>query len=105
MASIRTARVAAALAALPLAAACFTGVAQADNGGYADDLSNAVTSALKDSGVGDDNIGNNETTQQVANGPGAKNTHTSANAADNSSAYVDQSKWEINFTQVSVDND
>ena len=39
MASIRTARVIAAVSALPLAAALFTGVAAADNGALADDLS------------------------------------------------------------------
>ncbi|GAA2227313.1 hypothetical protein [Streptomyces nogalater] len=37
MASIRTARVLAALSALPLAAALFTGVAAADNGALAGD--------------------------------------------------------------------
>ncbi|MGW7189262.1 hypothetical protein [Streptomyces sp. NPDC054838] len=41
MASIRTARVIAAVATLPLAAALFGGVAAADNGAFANDGSNA----------------------------------------------------------------
>ena len=42
MASIRTARVLAVVAALPLAATLFSGVAVADNGAVADDGSNAT---------------------------------------------------------------
>ncbi|MER6128287.1 hypothetical protein ABT173_38100 [Streptomyces sp. NPDC001795] len=71
MASIRTARVLAAVAALPLAAALFTGVASADNGGFADDGSNAAAASIFGSGVGHDNNGNSSTTQQQAVGSGA----------------------------------
>ncbi|CAM5413505.1 hypothetical protein STANM309S_04383 [Streptomyces tanashiensis] len=57
MASIRTARILAAAAALPLAAALFAGVAQADNGGFADDGSNTSVATIIGSGVGGDNFG------------------------------------------------
>ncbi|MFJ8110129.1 hypothetical protein [Streptomyces sp. NPDC096132] len=73
MASIRTARVIAAVSALPLAAALFTGVAVADNGGAADDGSNAGVASIVGSGVGRDNNGNSSTTQQNAVGSGASN--------------------------------
>ena len=82
MASIRTARVIAAVSALPLAAALFTGVATADNGAFADDGSSAaVTNAaqgLIGSGVGGDNYGNSSTTQQQATGSGASNQSNTA---------------------------
>lgn len=51
MACIRTARGFAAVAALPLAAALFSGVAQADNGAFADDGSNAAVASVNGSGV------------------------------------------------------
>ncbi|WP_340377759.1 hypothetical protein U5640_23645 [Streptomyces sp. SS7] len=73
MASIRTARVIAAVSAFPLAAALFTGVAVADNGGFADDGSNAGVASIVGSGVGRDNNGNASTTQQNAVGSGAAN--------------------------------
>lgn len=73
MASIRTARVLAAVAALPLAAALFSGVASADNGALADDGSNAAAASILGSGVGHDNNGNSSTTQQQAVGSGASN--------------------------------
>ncbi|MFJ3715672.1 hypothetical protein [Streptomyces sp. NPDC090057] len=58
MARIRTARVLAAVSALPLAAALFTGVAGADNGALAGDGSIAGVTSLGGSGVGRDNGGN-----------------------------------------------
>ncbi|WP_181805786.1 hypothetical protein [Streptomyces shenzhenensis] len=75
MASIRTARVLAAVSALPLAAALFAGVAAADNGAIADHGSsaNAGTAGVIGSGVGHDNNGNSATTQQNAVGNGASN--------------------------------
>ncbi|EFL40481.1 hypothetical protein [Streptomyces griseoflavus] len=90
MASIRTARVIAAVSALPLAAALFTGVAAADNGALADDGGSAtVTTAQADAlgtGVGGDNFGNSATSQQQANGPGATNQSNSAQV--NGSAFT-----------------
>ena len=78
MASIRTARIIAAAAALPLAAALFAGVAQADNGGFADDGSNASVATISGSGVGGNNNGNSSTTQQQAIGSGASNQNNTA---------------------------
>ncbi|MEV6165419.1 hypothetical protein AB0L71_26545 [Streptomyces sp. NPDC052052] len=77
MASIRTARALAAVAALPLAAALFGGVAQADNGSFADDGSNAAVATLAGSGVGGNNSGNSSTSQQQAVGAGASNQSNS----------------------------
>ncbi|MGW2518689.1 hypothetical protein ACWC09_17075 [Streptomyces sp. NPDC001617] len=86
MASIRTARVIAAVSALPLAAALFTGVAAADNGALADDGSNAGVASVVGSGVGHDNYGNSSTTQQNAVGSGASNQSNTAQV--NGSAFT-----------------
>ncbi|MDQ0991797.1 hypothetical protein [Streptomyces sp. V3I7] len=86
MASIRTARVLAAVSALPLAAALFTGVAAADNGAFADDGSNAGVASIVGSGVGHDNFGNSSTTQQNAVGSGASNQSNTAQV--NGSAFT-----------------
>ncbi|KPI15891.1 hypothetical protein OK074_8480 [Actinobacteria bacterium OK074] len=86
MASIRTARVLAAFASLPLAAALFTGVASADNGAFADDGSNAGVATVTGSGVGHDNNGNSSTTQQQAVGSGASNQSNTAQV--NGSAWT-----------------
>ncbi|MES4887079.1 hypothetical protein [Streptomyces sp. NPDC096012] len=86
MASIRTARVLAVVAALPLAAALFTGVAAAGNGGFADDGSNAGVASVIGSGVGHDNNGNSSTTQQNAVGSGASNQSNTAQV--NGSAFT-----------------
>lgn len=85
MASIRTARVLAAVSALPLAAALFTGVAAADNGALAGEGSNAGVAPVLGSGVGDDNSGNSATTNQNAAGTGASN--------QSNTAQVDRSAW------------
>ncbi|MBD9734877.1 hypothetical protein IGX29_24330 [Streptomyces sp. H28] len=90
MASIRTARVIAAVAALPLAAALFTGVATADNGALADNGSSATAASavagVVGSGVGGDNFGNSATTQQQAVGSGASNQSNTAQV--NGSAFT-----------------
>jgi hypothetical protein len=86
MASIRTARVLAVVAALPLAAALFTGIAAADNGGFADDGSNAGVASITGSGVGHDNNGNSSTSQQNAVGSGASNQSNTAQV--NGSAFT-----------------
>ncbi|MGW2490169.1 hypothetical protein ACWCV9_23525 [Streptomyces sp. NPDC001606] len=78
MASIRTARVLAAVSALPLAAALFAGVATADNGAIAGDGSNAGVASVVGSGVGHNNNGNSSTTQQNAVGSGASNQSNTA---------------------------
>jgi hypothetical protein len=96
MASIRTARVIAAVSALPLAAALFTGVAAADNGAIADNGSSAAATTafqgLVGSGVGGSNSGNSSTTQQQAIGSGA--------SAQSNTAQVDGSA----FTAVNQGN-
>ena len=86
MASIRTARVIAAVAALPLAAALFGGVASADNGAFANDGSNASIAGILGSGVGGDNHGNSSTSQQLATGSGASNQNNTAQV--NGSAFT-----------------
>ncbi|MFE4665939.1 hypothetical protein ACFRI7_10625 [Streptomyces sp. NPDC056716] len=94
MASIRTARVIAAVSALPLAAALFTGVAAADNGALANDGSSAtVTNAIQGSlgsGVGGDNSGNSATTQQQAIGDGASNQSNTAQVDGSAFTAVNQ---------------
>ncbi|NUK20007.1 hypothetical protein [Streptomyces lunaelactis] len=97
MASIRTARAIAAVVALPLAAALFSGVAQADNGAFADDGSNATVASIV-SGVGGDNWGNSTTTQQVASGAGASNQNNPASVNGSGFTAIDQSNTVVNFT-------
>ncbi|MGW3454063.1 hypothetical protein ACWDRL_11235 [Streptomyces albidoflavus] len=104
MASIRTARVLAAVAALPLAAALCAGVAVAvaDNGSFANDGSNAAVATVSGSGVGDDNSGNSATTQQQAVGSGASNENNSAQVNDSAFTSIDQSDksvW-VSFNQL-----
>ncbi|MGW3724564.1 hypothetical protein [Streptomyces sp. F001] len=92
MANIRTARVVAALSALPLAAALFTGVATADNGSFADNGSSASTAVagVVGSGVGDDNNGNSSTTQQQAVGSGASNQSNTAQVDGSAFTAINQ---------------
>ncbi|MFC4501168.1 MULTISPECIES: hypothetical protein [Streptomyces] len=90
MASIRTARVIAAVAALPLAAALFGGVAVADNGGFASDGSNAGVASIVGSGVGGNNNGNSSTTQQNAVGSGASNQSNTAQVDGSAFTAVNQ---------------
>lgn len=89
MASIRTARVV-AVTALPMAAALFTGVAVADNGGIADDGSNAGVTSVVGGGVGHDNSGNPSITQQSAVGAGASNRSDVAQVNGSVFAAVNQ---------------
>ncbi|WP_406726624.1 hypothetical protein WJ438_20965 [Streptomyces sp. GD-15H] len=98
MAGIRTACVVAAVSALPLAAALFTGVAAADNGALADNGSSATaasaTAGVVGSGVGGDNFGNAATTQQQAVGSGASNQSNTAQV--NGSAFTPVSQGNDN---------
>ncbi|MFD8852438.1 hypothetical protein ACFV1Q_27970, partial [Streptomyces sp. NPDC059604] len=64
MASIRTARVLAAVAALPLAAVLLGGVATADSGSFANDGSNAGVATVVGGGGADENHGHEGTEQQ-----------------------------------------
>ncbi|MFF0446028.1 hypothetical protein ACFYT4_06375 [Streptomyces sp. NPDC004609] len=100
MASIRTARVLAAVAALPLTAALFSGVAAADNGAFADDGSNATVASIIGSGVGGDNWGNSTTSQQVASGAGASNQSNIASVNGSAFTAIDQDNTVVNFTNL-----
>ncbi|MEV0781738.1 hypothetical protein AB0I52_01860 [Streptomyces sp. NPDC050423] len=101
MASIRTARALAVVAALPLTAALFAGVAQADNGSFANDGSNAGVAAISGSGVGA-NFGNSSTSQQQAVGDGASNQSNSAQVNGSAFTAIDQSSHTVavNFTNL-----
>ncbi|MFD5447053.1 hypothetical protein ACWDTR_00520 [Streptomyces sp. NPDC003470] len=102
MASIRTARVIAAVAALPLAVALFGGVAAADNGALANDGSSATSAeafaGVVGSGVGDDNNGNSSTTQQQAVGSGASNQSNTAQVEDSAFTTVNQGNANVVVT-------
>lgn len=102
MASIRTARALAVVAALPLAAVLFSGVAQADNGSFANDGSNAGVATIGGSGVGGDNFGNASTSQQQATGSGASNQSNSAQVNGSAFTDIDQSTHNlaVNFTNL-----
>ncbi|WP_406393576.1 hypothetical protein [Streptomyces sp. NBC_00887] len=91
MASTRTARALAAVAALPLAAALFGGVAVADNGSFASDGSNAAVATIGSAGVGGNNSGNSSTSQQQAVGSGASNHSNSAQVSGSAFTAIDQS--------------
>ncbi|MFE2539947.1 hypothetical protein [Actinacidiphila glaucinigra] len=96
MASIRTARVMAALAALPLAAALFAGTAVADNGAVAGGTSNATV--VSNSGnVGRDNFGTVTTTQQAATGAGASNQNSTASVVGSAFTTINQPTLNIHF--------
>lgn len=84
MARIRTARIVAAAASLPLAVALLGGVAQADNGAFADDGSNSTVN------------------QQVAVGNGASNQANNASVNGHGLTWVDQSNENVtvHFTQL-----
>ncbi|MEU6222126.1 hypothetical protein [Streptomyces sp. NPDC047042] len=100
MASIRTARVLAAVSALPLAAALFGGVAAADNGAFADNGSNAAVAGIVGSGVGGNNNGNSSTSQQQAVGSGASNQNNTAQVNGSGLTAIDQSNAVVNFTNL-----
>ena len=100
MASIRTARVLAAVSALPLAAALFSGVAAADNGAFADNGSNAAVASVIGSGVGGNNNGNSSTSQQQAVGSDASNQNNTAQVNGSAFTAIDQSNAVVNFTNL-----
>ncbi|MET9901587.1 hypothetical protein [Streptomyces sp. NPDC006446] len=102
MASIRTARVLAAVAALPLAAALCSGVATADNGAFADSGSNAGVATVGGSGVGRDNHGNSSTTQQQAVGSGASNQSNTAQVNGSAFTAVNQSSDTVRVNFVNL---
>ena len=98
MASIRTARVLAAMAALPLAAALFTGTAMADNGAIAGGGSNATVVSNSGGTVGGSNFGSVTTKQQAATGAGASNQNNTASVVGSAFTSVDQSNVNVHFS-------
>ncbi|MFI2641688.1 hypothetical protein [Streptomyces sp. NPDC018610] len=100
MTSIRTVRVLAAVTAIPLAAALFTGVAAADDGALAGNGSNAGAASVAGSGVGHDNRGNSSTSQQQAVGTGASNQSNSAQVNGSALTGIQQGNRNlaVNFT-------
>ncbi|WP_043265306.1 hypothetical protein [Streptomyces sp. CT34] len=97
MASTRTARVIAVALALPFAAALCTGVAQADNGGFASHGSSSAVTNQVGTGVGHDNHGNSTSGQQVANGPGASNRNNTASVNGSGITVIDQSNADDDY--------
>ncbi|MET9445983.1 hypothetical protein [Streptomyces cinerochromogenes] len=102
MARIRTARVLAAVSALPLAAALFAGVAAADNGAIADDGSNAGVASVVGSGVGGINTGNSSTTNQNAAGSGASNQSNTAQVDGSAFTPVQQGNNNVHVDFVNL---
>ncbi|MFG2718760.1 hypothetical protein ACGFW5_10735 [Streptomyces sp. NPDC048416] len=102
MASIRTARVLAAVAALPLAAALLSGVATADNGALSGHGSNAAVATISGSGVGHDNRGNSSTSQQQAVGSGASNQNNTAQVNGSAFTAINQGNENVavHFTRL-----
>jgi hypothetical protein len=98
MASIRTARVLAAVAALPLAAVLFAGTAAADDGALAGDRSNAAVVTNSGGNVGGGNLGNVTTTQQAATGAGASNENSTASVTGSAFTAIDQGHVGIYFS-------
>jgi len=100
MASIRSARAIAAVAALPLTFALFAGVAQADNGGFANDGSNASVATITGSGVSGGSLGDSTTAQQVATGAGAANQNSTAGVNGSGFTAIDQDNIAVYFTHL-----
>ncbi|MCC3766845.1 hypothetical protein [Streptomyces sp. UNOC14_S4] len=101
MASTRTARVLAAVAALPMAALLFTGVASADDGNQlANRGSNVAAAAIVGSGVGHTNNGNSTTGQQQATGTGASNQNNTASVNNSHDTAIRQDNVVVHFVYV-----
>ncbi|GHF27315.1 MULTISPECIES: hypothetical protein [Streptomyces] len=102
MASTRTAaRVLAAVAALPMAVLLFSGMAQADDGGQlANRGSNAAAAGLVGSGVGHNNHGNSDTTQQQSTGTGASNQANTASVNRSGHTAIRQDNVTVRFTNL-----
>ncbi len=84
MTSIRTARVLAAVAALPLAAVLFAGSAAADSGSFADHHSDSSVNV----------------TTQAAVGPGASNQSNTASVNGAGFTHIDQNNVKLNFDRL-----
>ncbi|UQA94186.1 hypothetical protein [Streptomyces halobius] len=100
MASTRRARVLAVAAAPPFAVALLSGVAQADNGGFANDGSSSAAVSQGGVAVGSDSNGNTTNGQQVANGEGASNQNNSASVNGAGHTYLDQTNATVTFGDI-----
>ncbi|GAA0352261.1 hypothetical protein QZH56_17130 [Streptomyces olivoreticuli] len=105
MASTRTARVLAAVAALPMVALLFTGVASAASGGdggnqLANRGSNVAAAAIVGSGVGHTNNGNSTTGLQQATGSGASNQAATASVNNSHDTAIRQDNVSVTFTNL-----
>ncbi|WP_066929381.1 hypothetical protein [Streptomyces sp. NBRC 110611] len=97
MANTRTARAIAAAAALPFAVTVLSGVAQADNGGFADHGSNSLVTSQGGTEIGGTNNGNSTTGQLVANGAGAATPNSTASVSGDGFTHVYQTNATLNF--------
>jgi hypothetical protein len=101
MASTRTARILAAVAALPMAALLFAGVASADEGSQlANRGSNAAAAAIVGSGVGGGNDGISTTGQQQATGSIASNQSNTANVYGSDYTAIRQDNVSVTFVEM-----
>ncbi|BBA98614.1 hypothetical protein RVR_4868 [Actinacidiphila reveromycinica] len=98
MASIRTARVLAAVAALPVAGVLFAGAAAADDGSVAGGHSNATVVSNSGGNVLGGNLGNVTTTQQAATGAGASNQDNTASVAGSGLTSIHQNTVAVHFS-------
>ncbi|CAL9477037.1 hypothetical protein SUDANB171_02951 [Streptomyces sp. enrichment culture] len=103
MASIRTARVIAAAASVPLAVGLLGGTAHAlvgDSGALAGLASDATAISTVGSGVAGINTGNSGTIQQGATGTGATNQSNAAQVKDAAFVAIDQdtTNFQVIFT-------
>lgn len=98
MASIRTVRVLAAVAALPVAAVLFAGTAAADDGAFAGGHSNATVVSNSGGNAGAGSFGNVTTTQQAATGAGASNQNNTASVAGAAFTALDQNTVNVHFS-------
>ena len=98
MASIRTARVLAAVAALPVAAVLFAGTAAADDGAFAGGNSTATVVSNSGGNVGGGNFDNLTTNQQVANGTGASNQNNTASVSGSAFTAIHQNTVNVHFS-------
>ncbi|MEU6732879.1 hypothetical protein [Streptomyces physcomitrii] len=97
MASIRTARVLAAAAALPLGVALFAGAAAADTGALSGDRANAGVATVG-AGARGAGPGISATGQQQAVGDSARNENNAVNINGSAPTFVDQRHLGIVFT-------
>jgi hypothetical protein len=98
MACIRTVRVLAAAAALPVATVLFAGAAAADDGAFAGGHSGATVVSNSGGNAGVGNFGNVTTARQVVTGAGASNQNNTASVAGADFTAIDQNTANVHFS-------